>query len=91
MNYNKNHKLWEISGNYEQAARGVISSIAISTSKENYFTLHELGTTTLIKAEYDQINKRTLVRTETFPNKDPPKELTELLKHNKFKPIKLTS
>ncbi len=91
MNYNRNHKLWGIDGKYEGVAGGLISSIAVPLNKEGYFMIYENGNITLIKAEYDQINNRTLVRTETFPNKDPPKELTKLLKNNEFKPIKLSS
>jgi len=86
MDYDNKTHLFKKQGNCEAFINTQIATIAEPLNSDRYL-IHEFGLLTLIKPSYDPISDRTLVRTETTPNKEIPQELTEILKNNDFEKL----
>jgi len=86
MDYDNKTHLFEKQGNCEAFINTQITAIAEPLNPNKYL-IHKLGLLTLIKPSYDPVSDRTLVRTETTPNEEIPKELTDMLKNNDFEKL----
>ena len=84
MDYGRKYQFFEKNGNYEEKIIPQIYCISNQLSK-NILQISEDGLSTTIEISYDNVKDRTIVITETIPNKPTSKRLLEILKNNKFK------
>jgi len=91
MDYDHKTCLWQRPENHVDLARKAIVSLAlpIKDTDNSLYTLSDPReeSLTMIKIEYDEINKRTLIRTETTPNTKPPQKLVRILEEQDFEKI----
>ena len=80
--YSENNQGTEIIENLDSYLAEISSPIG-----EDYQMIHQQESLTLIKVLRDAPNKRVVVRTETTPNTNPPKRLTDIFLQEKFTQI----
>jgi hypothetical protein len=86
MDYDKKHHLFAKQGDSQTKIQKKIIVFA-KPLKGNLYVQTEPEAITFIKASYDATLKRTLIKTETTPNIEPSKELTDLLIENRFEKL----
>ncbi|MDD5192795.1 MAG: hypothetical protein PHH54_04315 [Candidatus Nanoarchaeia archaeon] len=85
MDYNNAHGLWKKEGK-DSAVEAKIQK-GFERIGKDYYSIINNNSLISVKIYYDDLLKRTLVRTEVNPKGPAPKELIRLLEDNEFTKI----